>query len=76
MVNLGSSEDLVLLISFLVETMHVALAGDKVSFYILGYLLISIYGDCALGPGIFMHMYSLCMVASCLLMDPHLMMAL
>jgi hypothetical protein len=30
--------------------MHIALAGDKVSFYIPSYLLISIYGDCARGP--------------------------
>jgi hypothetical protein len=32
------------------ETMHIALVADEVSFYVPSYLLISIYGDCALGP--------------------------
>jgi hypothetical protein len=35
--------------AFCCETMHIALAGDEVYFYVPGYLLISIYGDCALG---------------------------
>jgi hypothetical protein len=30
--------------------MYIALARDEVSFYVLSYLFISIYGDCALGP--------------------------
>jgi hypothetical protein len=29
--------------------MYITLAGDEVSFYVSSHLLVSIYGDCALG---------------------------
>jgi hypothetical protein len=41
--------------AFYCEAMHIMLARDEVSFYVPGRLLVSIYGDCTLGSGIFMH---------------------